>query len=80
MRDVLVASVNESYEAELARITQPCVMVWGTGDRDVPREVAERAIGLMPSRPRLEMVEHCGHLVPTERPDVLVSAALELLA
>ena len=47
MRDVLVASVNESYESELAQLTMPVAFVWGERDEEAPYEVATRAAALV---------------------------------
>jgi len=78
MRDVLVASVNESYEEQLGRIVAPVDLVWGRDDHDVPVAVAERARELL-TRSRdvtLEVLADTGHLVPSERPDALVARVL----
>jgi pimeloyl-ACP methyl ester carboxylesterase len=73
MRDVLVISVNESYEAELARLDMPVTLLWGEGDREVPLDVATRAMALMATTPTLSVLPDIGHLVPTEAPDALVN-------
>ena len=70
LRDVFVASVNESYEDELARVHVPVALVWGTRDSEVPLEVAERARSLVPGS-TLCVIEDVGHLVPIEAPDEL---------
>ncbi len=80
LRDILVATVNESYEPELARLTVPTAMVWGEGDHDVSLASAERAARLLSSRPTVQVVANCGHLVPTTQPASLVSAVLEMVA
>lgn len=36
MRDILVKTVNENYDADLARITAPTWLVWGEGDTAAP--------------------------------------------
>jgi pimeloyl-ACP methyl ester carboxylesterase len=36
MRDIMVATVNENYDADLARITTPTWMVWGENDTAAP--------------------------------------------
>ena len=74
MRDVLVASVNESYEVELASLTVPVDLVWGEVDRDIPVDVAERAQLLLRSDHTLRVVAGVGHMVPLEAPDELVDA------
>jgi len=72
MRDVLVASVNESYEDELARLGVPVTLLWGAEDREVPLDVATRARALVAPLPTLTTLPGVGHLVPTEAPDALV--------
>jgi pimeloyl-ACP methyl ester carboxylesterase len=82
LRDVLVRSVNENIEDELARIGAPVVLVWGDKDLDVPVDVAQRAKVLMScsSDVALEVLSDTGHLVPTERPDALATAVQRLVA
>jgi pimeloyl-ACP methyl ester carboxylesterase len=36
MRDIMVKTVNESYDDDLARITTPTWMVWGENDTAAP--------------------------------------------
>ena len=80
LRDVLVASVNESYESELATLNTPVEFVWGEHDRDVPLDVAERAALLLRGVHTLRVVPGVGHLVPLEAPDELVDAVERALA
>lgn len=74
MREVLVRSVNESYEDELARLTMPVVLLWGAGDAEVPPRVAERAAELVGPSASLRVLSGVGHLVPTEAPGALAEA------
>jgi len=71
MRDVLVASVNESYEEELARLNVPVTLLWGEEDHEVPLEVATRASALLAAPHTLRTLSGIGHLVPSEAPDEL---------
>jgi pimeloyl-ACP methyl ester carboxylesterase len=80
MRDVLVASVNESLEDELARISVPVTFVWGEGDTVVPVEVAVRAARLVGGDPHLEVLAGVGHLVPVEAPGALAATVEGALA
>jgi pimeloyl-ACP methyl ester carboxylesterase len=73
MRDVLVASVNESYEDELSRLDVPVTLLWGEEDREVPVEVATRASALLTTTHTLQALHGVGHLVPSEAPRELVS-------
>ena len=81
LRDILVVSVNESYESELAQVGAPVSLVWGENDHEVPVEVARRARALLARSPEvgLEVLTQTGHLVPTERPDALAVHATRLV-
>ena len=79
LRDVLVASVNESYEDELAHIAVPVAMVWGELDTEVPVVVAQRAQDLIHSAHSLRVVASVGHLMPIEAPQELVTEVEKLL-
>jgi pimeloyl-ACP methyl ester carboxylesterase len=79
MRDVLVASVNESYEAELARLEVPVTMLWGEEDREVPLEVASRASAQLAVTHTLQSLPGIGHLLPSEAPDELADVVGALL-
>lgn len=73
LRDILVATVGESYEAELALVTTPTTLVWGADDRDVPVTIARRSIDQMKAATNLVVLEHVGHLVPVQAAELLAS-------
>jgi pimeloyl-ACP methyl ester carboxylesterase len=73
MRDVLVASVNESYEDELSNLDVPVTMLWGEEDREVPVEVARRASARLTTTHTLQSLQGVGHLVPSEAPHELAN-------
>jgi len=73
MRDVLVISVNESYENELARLDVPVTLLWGEEDREVPLEVATRASALLATTHTIQSLQGVGHLVPSEAPEELAN-------
>jgi pimeloyl-ACP methyl ester carboxylesterase len=79
LREVLVATVQETYESELATLTMPVAFVWGEGDRDVPLEIATRAATLVRGPTTLEIVAGVGHLLPLGAPDVLATATEKAL-
>ena len=79
MRDVLVVTVNESYEDEVARLSMPVAMVWGRDDHVVPLHIAERAIAMMSGPHTMRVLDHVGHLVPTSAPDELAGVVLGLV-
>jgi len=78
VRGVLVASIAESYEDELARLRCPVALVWGSLDMTVPLEVARAAEPLVAAC-SLEVLEGVGHLVPTEDPAAIAAATLALV-
>jgi pimeloyl-ACP methyl ester carboxylesterase len=78
MRSVLVRSVNESYEEELARITCPVSLVWGANDTAAPVEVAREACALLRNA-SLEVIPDVGHMTPLSSPDVLRQSVQRLL-
>lgn len=79
LRDVLVASVNETYETELASLRVPVVFVWGENDLDVPLEVARRSASLLKGDHPVHVLRGVGHFVPLEARDELVGAVEEAL-
>jgi pimeloyl-ACP methyl ester carboxylesterase len=79
LRDVLVASVNESYESELSSLTVPVVLLWGEDDREVPLVVATHAGQLIHSDHSLRVLPGVGHLLPLEAPEELSDVVAEAL-
>lgn len=79
LRQVLVATVNESYETELAQIKAPVAMVWGERDLEVPLSVAQRAQELINAVHSLRVVNDVGHLMPIEAPQELVAEVEKFL-
>ena len=73
MRGVLVRVLAERYEDELPAVTCPVVLLWGADDQEVPVEVAERAVELLPDA-TLEVLEGVGHLAPLEAPGAILGA------
>jgi pimeloyl-ACP methyl ester carboxylesterase len=80
MRDVLVISVNESYEDELSRLEVPVALLWGDADREVPFDVATRVSALLTTVHTLQSIQGVGHLVPTDAPAELAGLVAEQTA
>lgn len=78
MRDILVKVVNEEYPTELRSISSDVLLLWGGNDREVPVDVAERALS-MTTNARLEVIEGVGHHVPLEAPERLRTAVESFL-
>lgn len=77
LREILVATVQETYGDELRALRQPLALVWGAEDRDVPVQVAERVVAETGATLRVE--PGVGHLLPLERPTALVQVIREVL-
>lgn len=73
MRDVLVTTVNESYDDLLARIECPVELVWGEDDSASPLSLAQAAVERFP-RARLTVVEGGDHFSGLRRPEALRAA------
>ena len=84
IRDVLVATVAEGYEEELARLEVPLHMLWGELDTVVPVAVAERANELLRTPDvgarRLRVLKDVGHFVPNEAAATLADLIVEVVA
>jgi len=79
MRAVLVASVNERYDDELARISAPVTFLWGELDTEVPPSIALEAQSMLHVPSTMRVLAGVGHLVPTEAPGDLAAAVREVL-
>ncbi|HUY85535.1 MAG TPA: alpha/beta hydrolase [Acidimicrobiales bacterium] len=73
MRSVLVASVNESYEEVLSRITCPVELVWADDDAEVPIRVAEGLAAAITGS-KLTICPGAGHILPLTAPEALRQA------
>jgi pimeloyl-ACP methyl ester carboxylesterase len=80
LRSILVATVNESYEKELARVKAPVLLVWGDEDIDVPVDIGARAAAILTSPHTFRSVAYVGHFLPVQAPHELAVSVLELLA
>jgi pimeloyl-ACP methyl ester carboxylesterase len=77
MREVFVQVVNESYEAELARLRCPTLLLWGRNDTAAPLGQAEQGAAIC-STATLRVIEG-GHDLHLSQPDVFVDAIDSLL-
>ncbi len=80
LREILVASVNEDYEASMRALSTPLTMIWGANDRDAPLDVARRSLEVVSVPVTWRTLEGVGHLTPSEAPHALVDAVREALA
>ena len=79
VRDVLVITVNESYDDELAAIRVPVAMVWGSEDTAAPVTMATRASSMITSPHSFEVLDGVGHMVPLDAPLALATSVLRAL-
>ena len=79
LRDILVATVGESYEAELALITSPTTLLWGANDHDVPVTIARRSFDQMTATASLVVLQNVGHLVPLQAAEQLASEVSKVI-
>jgi pimeloyl-ACP methyl ester carboxylesterase len=75
MRQVLVRSVNETYEAQLDAVRCPVHLVWGADDTVAPLEVADRSLGRL-AQGDLVVLPGVGHLTPLLAPSALRNAVV----
>ena len=61
---------NHSLPQLLGGVCAPALVVWGDGDKIVPRSAGEHYAALLP-RARFEVVRSAGHCVEMEQPDAL---------
>lgn len=71
MRGVLVRSLSESLEDEIARLECPVHLVWGNDDTAAPLAGAERARDVVGPTADLTVCAGAGHLVPLTATDTL---------
>jgi pimeloyl-ACP methyl ester carboxylesterase len=78
MRAVLVQTLQERYDQQMAAVECPVRLVWGDDDTETPLSVAEGAVGRLP-RATLTVCPGAGHLTPLTVPDTLRRAVEESL-
>lgn len=80
LRDILVATLAERYEEDLAKLSTPVTMFWGADDTDVPVDVAQRALALIGTPGALQVIEGVGHLTPTQAVDEMAKLVSKVVA
>lgn len=79
LRPILVKLVNETYDADLARIAQPVALVWGGRDTAAPAAQVDTLAGQLDVVYR-HVAETAGHHTYHELRDELVDAVLAVRA
>lgn len=65
------SAISEDVSADLAGINVPVLVVAARQDQVEPVEVMKSHVVAELPGARLEIIDHCGHLIPLERPDEL---------
>jgi len=79
MRQVLVRVVNESYDAQLASVSCPVALLWGSADQAVPPSMVDQARRRLTGPVATEVVDGAGHDVHLQAPDRLAAMVGKLL-
>ncbi|HLX88840.1 MAG TPA: alpha/beta hydrolase, partial [Acidimicrobiales bacterium] len=79
MRNVLVRTVGERYDEQIAAIRCPVELVWGDDDTEAPWAVAEALAARIPGAV-LTSCPDAGHLLPLRAPAPLRAAVERALA
>lgn len=74
VRDILVRTVAERYDVQLAAVSCPVELVWGDRDTETPVSVAERVRDTLAVPARLTVCAGVGHLTPLAAPEALRQA------
>ncbi len=80
LREIFVATVNESYDEELRTWSGPTTLLWGEQDRDVPVAVAHQVRELLRGPVTLQSLAGVGHLSVTESATALADAVMAALS
>jgi pimeloyl-ACP methyl ester carboxylesterase len=67
---------NTRLEKRLALIEAPTLLIWGEGDRIVPRSYAERFAAAIAGRTEITAIAGAGHLAELDKPDEAAAAIL----
>jgi pimeloyl-ACP methyl ester carboxylesterase len=71
VRDILVKTLNETYDEAVGRVRCPVELVWGEDDTAVPLAVAERIAAELPGGANLVVLPGVDHMTPTAAPEQL---------
>lgn len=69
---------NSRVPAELSKIAQPTLVVWGRQDGIIAPEFAEKLMAELPNA-RLEWIENAGHVPHIEQPNAVAPLILQFL-
>lgn len=68
---------NTKLERRLPLIKAPTLLIWGDGDRVMPRSYADKISKAIPGGAKITMIAGAGHLAELDQPDAVAKAVLE---
>jgi abhydrolase domain-containing protein 6 len=71
---------NTKLERRLPLITAPTLLIWGEGDRVIPRGYADRIAKAIPGGAKITTIAGAGHLAELDQPDAVAKAVLAHVA
>jgi pimeloyl-ACP methyl ester carboxylesterase len=69
---------NPRLPQHLHRVEAPCLVLWGRQDKLIPLAHAEYYAKQLPNA-RLEVIDHCGHMLPFEHPEEFAARTVKFL-
>jgi pimeloyl-ACP methyl ester carboxylesterase len=78
--DIGIAMSAMDLHDALPRLTVPTIVLAGADDKLTPPSHARRIAEMLPQLRRLIVLENAGHMIPLERPDVVIEVLAELAA
>jgi pimeloyl-ACP methyl ester carboxylesterase len=76
--DIGIAMSEMDLHHALPRLTVPTLVIAGAEDKLTPPSHARRIAEMLPRLRRLTVLEKAGHMIPLERPDVVIDALADL--
>ncbi len=67
---------NTKLERRLPLITAPTLLIWGEGDRVIPRGYADKIAKAIPGGAKITTIAGAGHLAELDQPDAVAKAVL----
>lgn len=67
---------NSKLERRLPLITAPTLLIWGEGDRVMPRSYADKIAKVIPGDTKIMTIANAGHLAELDQPDAVAKAVL----
>ncbi len=71
---------NTRIERRLGRIACPTLLIWGEGDKIVPRSYAEKFGAGIPAKTTVKTIAGAGHLAELDAPEAVAEAITDFMA